>query len=277
MTAGQASHPYYLATPPFTIILDVTPLLHSEVERCGGSRAHPVLGGRPAAPDVHAHVRRAFTSATSGELFMNRTVLAMLAVTALSGCTTRDSATTTTPPALSGDDESAVRALVNEFANTWNRHDMKAMHELDTEDVEWINVVGHQWRGKATVYKGHVAIHKGMSANTSMSVESATIRSIAPTVAVAVATMHFGPSPDPRFSWVVAAKTRGSFTMVKRDGIWKIAHFQNTVIDPKAENDDVPKWDATGFPPPGHPLRGAELRRSIGGRRRRFPTALAGC
>ena len=181
---------------------------------------------------------------------MNRTVLAMLAVTALSGCTTQDSATTTTPPAFSADDESAVRALVNEFANTWNRHDMNAMHELDTEDVEWINVVGHHWRGKATVYKGHAAIHKGMSAKTSMSVESATIRSIAPNVAVAVATMHFGPSLDPRYSWVVAAKTRGSFTMVKRDGIWKIAHFQNTVIDPKAENDDLPKWDATGFPPP---------------------------
>jgi uncharacterized protein (TIGR02246 family) len=181
---------------------------------------------------------------------MNRTVLAMLAVIALSGCTTRDSAMTNTPPAFSADDESAVRALVNEFANTWNRNDMKAMHELDTEDVEWINVVGHYWRGKPTVYKGHVAIHKGMSAGTSVSVESATIRSIAATVAVAVATMHFGASPDPRYSWVVAAKTRGSFTMVKRDGIWKIAHFQNTVIDPKTENDDVPKWDATGFPPP---------------------------
>ena len=191
---------------------------------------------------------------------MNRTVLAMLAVTVLSGCTTQDSATTTTPPAFSADDESAVRALVNEFANTWNRHDMNAMHELDTEDVEWINVVGHHWRGKATVHKGHTAIHKGMSAGTSMSVESATVHSIAPTVAVAVATMHFGASPDPRYSWAVATKTRGSFTMVKRDGIWKIAHFQNTVIDPKAENDDLPKWDATGFPPPGHPLRGAEVR-----------------
>ena len=103
---------------------------------------------------------------------MNRTVLAMLAVIALSGCTTQDSEVTRTPPAFSTDDESAVRALVNEFANTWNRHDMKAMHELDTEDVEWINVVGHHWRGKATVYKGHAAIHKGMFAKTSMSVEA---------------------------------------------------------------------------------------------------------
>jgi uncharacterized protein (TIGR02246 family) len=112
---------------------------------------------------------------------------------------------------------------------------MKAMHELDTEDVESINVVGHYWRGKATVYKGHVAIHKGMCATTTASVESATIRSIAPTVAIAVATMHFGPSLDPRYSWVVAAKTSASFTMVKRDGIWKITHFQNTVIDPRVD------------------------------------------
>ena len=185
---------------------------------------------------------------------MNRTVLAMLAVIALSGCTTKDSEITSTPPTLSTDDESAVRALVNEFANTWNRHDMKAMHELDTEDVEWVNAVGNHWRGKAVVFKGHDAIHKGMVANTSMSVEGAMIRSIAPTVAVAVATMHFGPSLDPRFPTGPASKARGSFTMVKRDGIWKIAHFQNTVIDPKAENDDLPKFDVTGFPPPGHPL-----------------------
>jgi hypothetical protein len=95
------------------------------------------------------------------------------------------------------------------------------------------------------------AIHKGMSAKTSMSVESVTIRSIAPTVAVAVATMHFTASTDPRYPWVVAAKTRGSFTMVKRNGIWKIAHFQNTPTDPKAENEDVPKFADTGFPPPG--------------------------
>jgi len=186
-------------------------------------------------------------------MIMNRILLAMVAVIALSGSTIRDSAMTNTPPALAAEDESAVRVLVNEFANTWNRHDMKAMHELDTEDVEWINVVGHHWRGKADVYNGHVAIHKGMSRTTSMSVESATVRSIAPNVAIAVATMHFTASTDPHFPWVSAAKTRGSFTMVRRDGIWKIVQFQNTLIDPKAESDDETKFEGPGFPPPGHP------------------------
>jgi uncharacterized protein (TIGR02246 family) len=185
---------------------------------------------------------------------MKRTVLAMLVVIALSGFTARSSAMTDTPQPLSSADESATRALVNEFANTWNRHDMKAMHELDTEDVEWISVVGHYWRGRDTVYKGHTAIHKGMCSTVTASVESMTIRSIAPNVAIAVATMHFGAALDPRYKWNEAAKTRATFTMVKRDGIWKIVQFQNTVIAPKSEYEDVPKFADTGFPPPGHPL-----------------------
>jgi uncharacterized protein (TIGR02246 family) len=181
---------------------------------------------------------------------MKRIVFAIVAVIALSGFTTRSYARTHTLPALSAADESAVRALVSQFADSWNRHDMKAMRELDTEDVEWISVVGHYWRGKDTVYKGHTAIHKGMSAKTTAEVESATVRSIAPNVAMAVATMHFSASTDPRFTWVTAAKTRASFTLVKRAGIWKIVHFQNTEIAPKSEHDDLPSFSENGFPPP---------------------------
>lgn len=142
---------------------------------------------------------------------MKRTVLAMLVVIALSGFTPRSSAVTNAPPALSAADESAVRSLVDQFAESWNRHDIEAMHELDTGNVEWINVVGHYWRGKDTVYKGHTAIHKGMYATTTAEVESATIRSIAPNVAMAVATMHFSASTDPASNgWQVSRRPRQS-------------------------------------------------------------------
>lgn len=186
---------------------------------------------------------------------MNRIVLAMLvpAAIVLLGFTTQDSAKTNAPQVFNAADEAAVRGVLNDFVNSWNQHDMKAMHDLDTEDVEWINVNGHYWQGKSTVYKGHTAIHKGMFAKQSMSVESATVRSIAPAVAVVVATQHFSASSDPRYPWVLPAKTRGSYIMVKRDGVWKIAHFQNTLINPKTENDDLPKYDVTGFPPPSNP------------------------
>lgn len=156
----------------------------------------------------------------------------------------------TLPLALSAADETAVRGLVNGFADAWNHHDMKAMHDLDTDDVEWVNVVGHHWRGKETVRRGHTAIHKGMDAHSTVKVESVSLHPIAPDVAVAVATLHFlRTATDPLYTGNGDTKTRGSFTMVKRDGVWKIAQFQNTIIDPKAEHDDLPSFADTGFFP----------------------------
>ncbi len=143
------------------------------------------------------------------------------------------------------DDESVIRALAFEFANTWNRHDMQAMHELDTEDVEWINVSGNYWRGNAAVYKGHDTIHRTIFAQTDMSVEDTVIRAIAPDVAVAVATMKFGPVIIPSGEELSELKTRGSFILVKHDGTWKIAHFHNTSVDPEVERHDPVTWDAS--------------------------------
>ena len=190
---------------------------------------------------------------------MNRIVLAIFALAAavLPAVAQQPSASAIPPPTLSADDANAARGLVNGFADAWNRHDMKAMHDLDTDDVEWVNVVGHHWRGKETVRKGHTAIHKGMEAKTSMSVESTSLHPITPNVVVVVATLHFFRMPtDPLYTGngdPMDTKTRGSFTMVKRDGSWKIAQFQNTVIDPKAEHDDLPSFAETGFFPPSKP------------------------
>ena len=125
---------------------------------------------------------------------------------------------------------------------------MKAMHELDTEDVEWINITGNYWRGKAAVYKGHDTIHRTIFENTSMTVEETAIRPIAPNVAVAVATMTFGPVITPTGQKVPVTKTRGSFTAVKRDGIWRIAHFQNTTGEIRSGEKRSITWDAERFP-----------------------------
>jgi hypothetical protein len=77
----------------------------------------------------------------------------------------------------------------------------------------------------------------------------------APNVAIIVATMLFSATQDPRYPWAKpsSSKCRGSFTAVKRDGVWKLVHCQNTIIDPNAENVDVPSFDAEGIPPPGGP------------------------
>ena len=172
---------------------------------------------------------------------MNRLALAVIAAMALSATGAPAAQSKTGPLALSAGDEKAVRALVDAFADSWNRHDMKAMHIINTDDVEWVNGVGHHWRGNETVYRGHAAFHKVLAARSTMRVESANIRSLTPDVAMAVVTMHFGALLGPDGKEVgPPTKTRGSFTAVKRNGVWKIAHFQNTGIDAKLENEDLP-------------------------------------
>jgi uncharacterized protein (TIGR02246 family) len=182
------------------------------------------------------------------------TLATLVLAAAVLSAPAQPSSRTFTPAVLSAGDDAVLHALVNGFADAWNHHDMKAMHDLDADDVEWVNVVGQHWRGKDTVRCGHTAIHKGMEAHTSMSVESATVHPITPDVAVVVATLHFFRTPsDPLYTGNGDTKTRGSFTMVKRDGTWKIAQFQNTVVDPAAEKFDLPSYADTGFSPPTHP------------------------
>jgi uncharacterized protein (TIGR02246 family) len=154
------------------------------------------------------------------------------------------------PPvvALDASDEAAVRTLVAEFAKTWNVHDMNAMHDLDSDDVQWINVSGNHWRGKATVFKGHDAIHRTVYAKSPMSVDKLEVRAIAPGVAVGVATMKFAASTTPSLK-IPELRTRGSFIATKRDGVWKFAHFQNTTINEEHEKNDPATWDETGFVP----------------------------
>jgi uncharacterized protein (TIGR02246 family) len=179
------------------------------------------------------------------------TVLAIMLVAfvALVGCATTQApnASAPMPERLSSQDDAEVRAIVAQFANTWNRHDMKEMHELDSEDAQWINVAGNIWRGKPTVFKGHGVIHRTIYAKTPMRIEEVEVRPIAPNVAVVVAQMWFGRGLIPPSVEVPEVRTRGSFIMAKRDGAWKIVHFQNTTIDP--DKPDPVTWDETRFTP----------------------------
>ncbi len=50
-----------------------------------------------------------------------------------------------------------VKAVMDRWEAAWNTSDMKAMWQLATDDVHWVNVVGMHWRGKAEVQKAHQA------------------------------------------------------------------------------------------------------------------------
>jgi ketosteroid isomerase-like protein len=52
-------------------------------------------------------------------------------------------------------DETAIRQVAKDYVTYWNKHDLNAFANLFTEDAEWVNVVGHIWRGKTVIKKVH--------------------------------------------------------------------------------------------------------------------------
>jgi uncharacterized protein (TIGR02246 family) len=155
---------------------------------------------------------------------------------------------TTTRLGLTSADEAAVRAVITSFCDSWTEHDMDAMHVLETQDVEWVNVVGNDWHGLADVRKGHANYHRFLAAGSTCAVDSVAVRPIAPDVAIAVTAFHFGgTAPDGKAE---NTRTRSSMVMVKQDGEWKITHFQNTTINPETQGpaDPLNFDEKTGLP-----------------------------
>src|SRR5687767_437434 len=57
-------------------------------------------------------------------------------------------------------DEQLIRGLVTQFERAWNSHDMNLLGPITTEDVDFVNVAGLHWKGRAEVVKEHAERHK---------------------------------------------------------------------------------------------------------------------
>jgi uncharacterized protein (TIGR02246 family) len=144
---------------------------------------------------------------------------------------------------LSGEDDRAVRKVVAEFEAAWNAHDMEALAKLFREDAEWVNKVGMHWRGRDEIMVAHTAFHRTIFKNHKYRTDAVETRSVAPGVAVAVATETFDgfKAPDGR-DWP-KARNRLSYVLVKGPDGWKIAHGQNAEVDEVAAKHDPAKKD----------------------------------
>ena len=145
--------------------------------------------------------------------------------------------------AVSPEDATAIRAILDRQGDAWNRHDMDAFVADATPDVDWINVVGMHWKGRDTVRRAHAVMHAGLFAHSRMlPPEQGEMRQIAPNVVIET---HVGrlegvglrpdgkPYPD----------DGNLMTMVfvkSREG-WRIAHAHNGHIDKQAAAHDPAK------------------------------------
>jgi uncharacterized protein (TIGR02246 family) len=146
-------------------------------------------------------------------------------------------------------DERSILAAVMAFQEAWNHHDMTAMKDVFTEDADLINVLGTRWQGRANIVKALGVFHREMFKNEEIHLSEITIRSVTANVAIAVAIQTGSgemslPEGHGRKQTPVGSQL-DTFVVEKRDGIWKVTHGQNTIVNPDAQKFDPIKtnWD----------------------------------
>jgi uncharacterized protein (TIGR02246 family) len=139
-------------------------------------------------------------------------------------------------------DAAEIHAALDGMQSAWNHHDMKDFVSYMTEDVEWVNVVGMWWKGKAQVFKAHDALHKTMFKGRDLHpAESLAMREIAPGVVVVTMIVPMDGYTTSDGHVVPANRNLLTETFVQRDGRWLVAEGHNTVIDERAQAHDPGK------------------------------------
>ncbi len=130
-------------------------------------------------------------------------------------------------------DETQVRAAVDGMIDAWNKHDMRAFTSYMADDVQWINVRGSWWSGKAEVYKQHKHLHDTIFKTRNLyAPEKVEIRAVAPGVIIATSFMKADPFNTPDGHAEPESMNALTEVFVQRGGKWLIVEGHNTVVVP---------------------------------------------
>ena len=137
------------------------------------------------------------------------------------------------------DDRAAVQAWCDRCVAAWAAGDGPAMYAGDAEALEWINIVGMHWRGKADVVTAHERYLTTMFRGVPMSLrEIETLRPIGRDGVVAVVRWAVGQFTTPTGHVIPPSEDRMTLVFERDADALRLLHGANVQIDPVAAASD---------------------------------------
>lgn len=129
-------------------------------------------------------------------------------------------------------DAAAVRTVVLQQADAWNRHDAAAYSTLFTPDCDVVNIVGWWWKSRAEMQAKLARAFSSVFRDSTLTFTDIQVKFLARDIAVAHArwTMRgerMPPGMPPSDQGIQ------TLVLIQRDGRWQIAVFQNTLSKPE--------------------------------------------
>ena len=143
-------------------------------------------------------------------------------------------------------DEKQIQSQVAQMVSDWNTHEFQNMDSYMTDDVEWVNIVGMWWKGRAEVKAAHKGNFGAFFKGVPFTQKSLKTRFLTKDVAVATLISSVGEffppdGIDHGNNRMPAGDAILTLVFVKKNGKWLIASGQNTVVDARAANNNPAK------------------------------------
>ena len=130
----------------------------------------------------------------------------------------------------SGVEEAAIKTLMAETTEAFNRHDAKAWIRFCTPDAQLVTVRGESMNGIAEIEKGFAAIFQTRGRDSMLTTLDVTVKFIRQDVALAHVTNEMSGLVAPDGQKLPPHRELSIRVLVKDQGVWRITAFHNTML-----------------------------------------------
>lgn len=154
-------------------------------------------------------------------------VLVLACIGSTAGCTAVQA-----PLPQRSEDEQAIRQVLAQMTDGFNRHDAGASVSGLADDADFVNVKGAWWRGRDEIEKARRAGFEGILRHARIDPIDTRVRFVSPDVAVAHVTFELSGLTAADGQSIPASQEIGTRVLVRRDGRWLVAAIHSTTISP---------------------------------------------
>lgn len=131
-----------------------------------------------------------------------------------------------------GKDEDAIRNVILQMTEGFNKHDAKAATQMYTSNADFVNVRGDKYTGATEIEQKLAAILSTRAKEATLKTLNTTIRFVNPELAIAHVTNELSGLVDSAGLKLPSHQELSIRVFIKEKGNWRVTAFHNTMIRP---------------------------------------------
>ena len=131
-----------------------------------------------------------------------------------------------------GKDEEAIRNVILQMTEGFNKHDAKAATQMYTSNADFVNVRGDRYSGAEEIQQKLAAIFLTRAKQATLRTLNVTVRFVKPELAIAHVTNELSGLVDSAGLKLPPHQELSIRVFIKENDNWRVTAFHNTMIRP---------------------------------------------